>query len=991
MSAVQGRLVGRTAERDRLLDALAAAGAGKPATVLVSGEAGIGKTRLIEELTARASEQGFVVAAAGCSPLTIVDLPFGPIADLVADLLAQVDVKDAVPEQVWRGLGPLVGHPGVIGSAGVPFLDQDGTRLFAGFGSLLAAVTAMRPTLLVIEDAHWADPASIDLLTHLTRRLRRDRMLLVVTHRPVSSPTGAWLRTALAEWLRQPTTIEVPLGPLAATEISEIIVGHGRPADSEHLDRMCRLAEGIPFFAVHLATHFGDRAVPARLQDVLTASLAGLTDAGRSMLLLLAVFGDLGNDDRVLVTASGSSAGGFAALVRDLRDRGVLVVRSGVVGFRHALLREVLLADALPIELRRVNERICDAMTHNGFGRASGEAGRLAHHQLGCGRLGDALGGLLIAAREAQEARAFADALAHYRAALDLWSAVPDPELRAGSSRVQVGCAAAAAARWSGESALGLALLDDVSGDLTPRGRDRAAWQHVRGQILSARGDVDGALVAQQSAATLLEPFPQDPLRPGVLAAVAHALMVSGRAVDAERAALEAAALAEVLGVQRDRVQALITAGAAQAQLGRIDQAVKGLEWCLGMARDLDDLELVTRSYGNLAFALGTAGRERELLQVTATGIAECRKYGPVTTLASTLVNNQVNALFSLGEWEQARRAASEALRESVSDGLALHLHLRLADLAVAQGRDDDVQRQLGRIVELGGSDPYALFAVTMLSAERALWQHDPSAAAALIAGALPRLAELDDPALTLGAGWLGLRAAADLAELQLPRRSGEPSTTATDLLRAARAACSSAEVPTAAALLDICNAEFARIAGTDTADVWAAAADSNRVIEHPYALGYCLLHQGIALLRSQARVAATRALSEALSIAERLAARPLLDQVRMIMTVSALPMETALSRADGPVRSTMPGRSGRAPGATGAAPAGVLRLTGRERQVLALLTTGATNRTIGRQLFISERTASVHVSNILTKMGAANRTEAARMAVRLNLDTDSG
>ena len=985
MSPVDGALIGRAAERRSLLDALRAAQNERPATLIVSGEAGIGKTALVQDLLVQALADGCLVSAAACSPVTAVELPFGPVADLMADVLTQVDGPSLVPEPLWQALSPITGEhpPG-------PATDQDGTRLFLGFAAFLSAASRVRPLVLLVEDVHWADPASVDLLMHLTRRHRADRILLVVTHRPVTASAEGWLRTALTEWFRQPRTVDVHLTGLDDGDIAKIISGLAPGSVGERLGMLCELAQGIPFFAVQLASHRVDLPLPRRLHDVLALSLAGLTGQQRSLLLLLAVSGGSDVADELLLTASGLSAPEFAAHARDLRDRGSLVVRDGTVGFRHALLRDVVLSDALPVEVRQTHELISDALCRNDSDQIPGLAGRLAHHLHECGREAEALRYAVRAAREAADIRAFGDAFEHYRTAIALWDSVADPETPAGSTLVQLVCAAALAARWRGRASDGLTLLDELTPRVPPTDSDRALWEHTRGQLRWALGDLAGALESQQRADALLAPLPgdalpagprqddahqDDPLRAAVLAAVAHGLMVTGHAADAERTAMVAADLAGAGGAERERLQAAITAGAARAQLGRVDEAVAGLRRCVVQARERDDLELVVRAYGNLAFALGSAGREQELLEVTGEGIAECRKYGPVASLASTLINNHVNALIAVGRWDEARSLASEVLQDGVSDGLVLHLQLRLAELAVAQGRWEEVDRHLAEAGERAGSDPYALSALTMLTAERALWRDEPATAARLIADTMPALRELDDPGLLLGACVLGLRAAAEIADLQPRTRREQPSPAATDLLATAHRAHGIAAVPTATALLRLCEAEVARLTGTDTSAIWTSVADANRSIGHPAAVAYCLLHNGIVLLRRQARVAASRALTEAAAIAQQLRAAPLLSRVQTIISLGALEPAGDEGPRPSPTRSGTPES----------------RLTAREKQVLALLTTGATNRMIGRTLFISERTASVHVSNILTKMGAANRTDAARMALRARVDTESG
>jgi len=231
MATQTARLVGRVAELTQLTEALSAARDGRPAIAIISGEAGIGKTRLVEELVEHAQAAGFLVAAGMCSPVSSTRLPFGPIVDLVADVLRQCpDLAASVPAEVWRGVSPLTGQQQAE-TAG-PDLPLASTRMFAGFAEFLSVESRQRPVLLIIEDLHWADPASVDLIAFAARKLRQDRILLVVTHRPTGAPRRSPVRSTLAELRRLTDTVDVTLGGLADAAVQEFaqLVGTGKVA-----------------------------------------------------------------------------------------------------------------------------------------------------------------------------------------------------------------------------------------------------------------------------------------------------------------------------------------------------------------------------------------------------------------------------------------------------------------------------------------------------------------------------------------------------------------------------------------------------------------------------------------------------------------------------------------------------------------------------------------------------------------------------------------
>ena len=255
-----------------------------------------------------------------------------------------------------------------------------------------------------------------------------------------------------------------------------------------------------------------------------------------------------------------------------------------------------------------------------------------------------------------------------------------------------------------------------------------------------------------------------------------------------------------------------------------------------------------------------------------------------------------------------------------------------------------------------------------MVEAERALLEGRPSVAVALIVDAIPTLTAKDNPLPLLGACWLGLRAQADIAHVTIPSRRAAGSPGSADMLQIACAAvCATVWGYWSRSCILLVGPRPTGSPGSDSAKQWEAAAEANAELQRPYFRAYCLLRLAAVQLRRQARSAATLALREASETATRLGA----------LTAGHR------GRHAGDHRRAAPGH----PASTACAGRSVPARAHRKRQILALLKTGATNRVIGRALFISERTASVHVSNILAKLGVANRTEAAQLALRTDLD----
>lgn len=967
--AIREPLVGRDRELAAMLDALAMAADGTPQAVLLTGEAGIGKTRLVQEASARARADGFVVAFGACSPTSGARLPYAPISEMLAHLVRQApELPDLASPATWRALGPLrMEAPETRSDSGLA-----ATRLFAAVSDLLDTLSRQRPTMLIIEDVHWVDPASMDLLAFTARRLRSGRVLLVITVRPEGPRTRSPDRTALAEIRRLPNVHGIDLDPLSAEDVTALVRSLPDPPTDQRCQRIKELAQGIPFFALHLARHHSDD-VPPRLRDVLLSSLDEISDQQRSLLVLLSVVGAC-DEPSLLVRSTGGSVEGLSAATRDLVRRGLLVVEGNAVALRHALLREVIVADTLPSERVVAHTAAADFWLASPAADQPYRAAQLAHHLLESGRHEAALQYALRAARHASAIWAYEDARTNYAAVERLWSLVANAEQVTGVREVTVLCEAATVCRWCGRLDDALTLLQRAD-QLVLTDLERAQIAHTRGQVLWATGDMRASLEAYRVALGVLPPHADDHLRASLLAALAHGCMATGQARSAIDWAAQAVALSSESGNSRIRLNASITAAVARAQLGDVDAAVTALSSLLPEIHAVDDLELVLRCYGNLTFALGIGCRYEELAAVAAEGIAVATRYGPVVSLASTLISNQANALVALGRWDEAVRAATDALTELTAEGVAGHLHGLLADVAVARGDRTEAEHQLALARASGGQNPYVAAALAMTVTDQYLWDHDPTAAAAELAAVLPDLREQDDALLIMDACWRALRAEADGVEASVPLRRAGSTGARDELVTISREAAVGTSLPVCAAVLLAVEAEADRITGDDQPEQWVAMAAANAALGRRYVQAYGLLRLAVCLLRRQARSRAETALREAYEQATGLGADPLLAEIRTVAQLGGLRLETDRTETTPQPKSA----------------ADSLGLTPREREVLNLLTTGATNRMIARNLFISERTASVHVSNILTKLGVANRTEAARLALRLDLDSQGG
>lgn len=310
------------------------------------------------------------------------------------------------------------------------------------------------------------------------------------------------------------------------------------------------------------------------------------------------------------------------------------------------------------------------------------------------------------------------------------------------------------------------------------------------------------------------------------------------------------------------------------------------------------------RCYGNLTFVLANAGRYEDADRVAREGEDVCHRYGPMLSVASTIVNNHMSALIYLGRWEEARQLAIRALDEAMPEGIALSLHLTLAEIAAVQGDSADVDAQLAHATQLGPNDPYARSSVLTARAELHLWNHDPQAALHEVEAALPELQGQQDAVPVLNACWLGLRSAADLAEVVAASRGAVPPGTR-HLIDLARATGDST-VPAVAALLVMCEAEASRGSGAGTDDDWIAAAEANEKLQRPYLHAYSMYRLAVCQLRRRALSAVVPTLQQSRELAEHLGCQPLVAACRRFGGL--FPVRPHSTRAGGAARSGVRG-----------------------------------------------------------------------------------
>jgi predicted ATPase len=329
------QFVGRAAEVETLDALLVEAAAGRPAIALIEGDAGVGKTRLLAELAARAQAAGALVLRGDCIDMPDGELPFAPLVAALRQL-AQVLAPDALDAAVGPGraelahLLPDLGEPGeVLADTALGPVGQQ--RLFERLLGLLRRLGEEHPVVLLIEDLHWADGSSRDLITFLVRNLRAERVLLATTHRGDELHRRHPLRPFLRELARSSAVQRLALAPLGEHEVAAQLEGIlGEPPSAELLASVASRAEGNPFFVEEIvsAADDGDGELPATLRDALMLRIEGLDDDAQAVLGAVSVAGHA-VDHELLEAVSGTAEDALFDALRQAISHHVLVTRAG--------------------------------------------------------------------------------------------------------------------------------------------------------------------------------------------------------------------------------------------------------------------------------------------------------------------------------------------------------------------------------------------------------------------------------------------------------------------------------------------------------------------------------------------------------------------------------------------------------------------------------------------------------------------------------------
>ncbi|BCL25833.1 AAA family ATPase [Streptomyces aurantiacus] len=996
--------IGRADELARLTLVLDRTRAGEARAVLVAGDAGVGKTRVLAEAAGHAERTGTTVVTGHCVDLGDVGLPYLPFTEILGVLAGDE-----------RFSGVLAAHPVVdrlIGDGGGGARDAGGRpQLFEGMAALLAELTGIAPLLLVLEDLHWADQSSRDLLRFLLSRgilqnpRARPRAADVPSGTGVTGGAGNTggtggagaalgqrlavfasyraddlhrrhpLRPLLAELVRLPAVERVELRPMPDGEVARLVRSQrAAPLPDATVRRIVERAEGNAFYAEELlaatseSTPGSTSAVPSGLADVLLIRFEQLPPTAQQVLRTAAVAGRR-VEHELLRDAVQLPEEELESALREAVGRQLLVSGEGnTYSFRHALIREAVYADLLPGERVRLHGAFARVLAARG--RPAESAAERAHHSRESHDLPDALAASLAAADHAGRVRAPAEELRHLEAVLDLWSAVSPDARPDGFDTVTLTLRASAAAAHAGDThravSLTRAALARVGSD-----EDSELAARVRYTLAGDLMRIDSLSAAFEYSSEALAMIPADPpSRTWVWAASTHVMAARyvGDDETARRVAHQALRIAEELGIPDARADLMISLVGLEGAGRTVAAGRARLREARELARRSGNTSIEMRALFNLSIGSYESGDLDECLSWLSEGLERASRTGLLSSpypLEMRYLRNLV--LYSLGQWDECVRAAeTDAERLPAAGG-----HATGPALSVALARGDQGAAERARALLDGPFDYMATLVAGILLTDAAALRHDPEAAVEQVRTTVTALVDdsgtTPDVAVRLAA--LALAAVADAAvaarladDEQGVRRWTE---TGAELVETARVTTAVGEngLPQGReglAWLARAEAEWARAgAGPDT-EAWEKAVAAFGYGDL-YEQARCRLRLAEALVASGRREEAATQAQAAHGTAVRLGAVPLRDDVERLIRRGRL-AETS------PPADRVPA------------------LTARENDVLLLLSRGRTNRQIGEELFISGKTASVHVSNILGKLGAASRTEAVAIAYREGL-----
>ena len=946
-----GTLIGRELERAQLTAALGNAVAGTGSLVLLSGEAGTGKTRLAQDALAGSKDATFVRGAAtpACSP-------FGPITAALRGYLR------TEPEGL-TSCGPLEPHLALLlPELGEARITGDRATLFEAIRCGLAAMVARRPAAMLLDDLQWSDEATLELLATLAPLLPEMPLLVVAAYRSDEAPRAHPLRRLRNDLRRERALAELAVEPLSAPETALLVEQLLGATPSSSLARALHdRTGGIPFFVEELTAALmagdrlrpgtdgpeldldGDVPLPQTVRDAVRLQTATLSDVARAAAEAAAAAGATFDVD--LVAALGPEEG-LGELVA-----GGLVVETepGVAAFRHPLTRDAIYDDVPWLRRRAMHRELAGALQERGH-----DSAEIAAHWLAARDTPRALTALLEAIDARASMHAYRDATRLGRQALDLW-----PEGERGAERIAVVERHARYAELAADLGEAARAQREVVAARRAEGVGRAladAERRIAG-IYALQGDRERALTARRVAA---EAFAANGL-PGEAAAerlvAAGYLQSAGEHTEASETARIAGE--EALRAERAdlRARAMGLEGVAIVKGGAFNDGVEIIRAGLALALEHELTPEAAEVYQRLGTAHEITGDYAGAREALGTAIGLCEP----GQLEQVCLSCMAYVLRELGDWDQVQELCDGLIRRGGSPADTLVADGVLGAVHLWRGQIETARPLLTRCLETASR----LDVVSMQcdSAAALAWlaaaEGDHERARELCLLVLERWSRSEDHHYAV---W-GLRWAAEWFA-----RSG--------LLADARACAealsgiaASAGHPDALAALAHALGETALAEGDGetAAQQLSRAVELHEDLDIPFERAQILVRSGVAFAAAGDRETAPEHLAEAHRVARKLGAAPLAAEAAGEIVALGEPLERHVGK-----RAAADHENG--------------GLSRRELEVMQLVAAGLTNREIAARLVLSTRTVDMHVRSILNKLRCRTRTEAAARAAALGL-----
>ncbi len=970
--------VGRHGEHAQLDAVLGAIAGGQSVVVLVTGEAGVGKSRLVEELTSRASARDVRVLTGWCVEFGEEIWPLAPLRNIVAALVDQLDAEtlELVMGSARHELARLVPELGSDQRSAEPLANARLCELVVG---VVKRAALRGPLVLIVEDLHWADSSTRALLALLMGARDLGPVLLLGTYRSDELHRRHPLHAVLAAIERTARPERISLARLDARSTAELVEKLSPVVANEvEVDAIYRRSDGNPFFIEELvaARAAGVAGPTETLREVILARAATLDDTAMQFLRVAAAAGS--TVPEVLAGACGLDAGAFS-FAFDAASAAALVVAEGEeIRFRHELAREVFYDELLPVDRARVHADLAHAVEMLRPDRA----GEIARHWSAARDGERALVTSISAGRQALRAGAAAEAEGHFDRALEWWDDVADAQSLAGVDRATLLADGSLAAKYARHIDRAIELSQDAIAEMagTDPIREGRQWLQLRDLFRITR-HLDDRAHAVECALALIPASPPTSARAEALASAAMVCWTSNRPDEGIAYARQAVTIADAVADREIQVYSRVALVEMFMLAGRAGDGLLAAEAAVALCDHDVSPERTLVAYEGLLIAL-VGERREEVGGIAERGVLLARDTGLGGVWGAWLAEKWVLSLVWLGRWDEAERVVIEQLDVLDHPSEPGQLACSWGVALLRQGRLDEARPVIDEARAFLASGSQDEMNALLTAAVVELDTHDRryDEVVALVTEALER----SDRCLTYGLPVLvafGAAAQADRAEFARAHHESElaaiadTETTAWIDRLEHRDRAQWRWERDGDLHLDQARAELARLQGRPDPDRWARVVVGWDTLKNPYCEAYARWRHAQAILSgTHGRTAAARRsaaveLSAARAIAERLSATPLLTNIdgivrRARLAPAAVGLFHVATSTPSPVRADF-------------------GLTTREQEVLEMVASGASNGEIAKALYINTKTASVHVSNILRKLGVTNRIEAAAMATR--------